>query len=246
MVVMSANEGTVTCEVSDHIGTLTLSNPTKRNSLTVEMWKAIPRLLDELATDNDVRVVILRGHGDMFSAGSDISNLTYLHNSDLPGLAESALATFPKPVVAVIAGHCMGGGCQLATACDFRVAGEGADFAVPPGTVVVAAAAGRVLRVSSEFHRGGLKVFVDHGRGLLAHFPHSGGEDRARRIARPGAEFAEIRCGPTVCLLVQCGLGQRDDGIVIDRIHPSAGEDDGAGREVHGGDAILDLSLIHI
>jgi len=129
---MSANEGTVTCTVSEHIATLTLSNPTKRNSLTVEMWKAIPRLLDELRNDPEVRVVILRGQGDMFSAGSDISNLTYLHNSDLPGLAEEALANFPKPVVAVVAGHCMGGGCQLATACDFRVAGEGADFAVPP------------------------------------------------------------------------------------------------------------------
>ncbi|HSN43012.1 MAG TPA: enoyl-CoA hydratase/isomerase family protein [Propionibacteriaceae bacterium] len=129
---MSANEGTVTCEVSDHIATLTLSNPTKRNSLTVEMWEAIPRLLNDLATNDEVRVVILRGRGDVFSAGSDITNLTYLHNSDLPGLAENALATFPKPVVAVIAGHCMGGGCQLATACDFRVAGEGADFAVPP------------------------------------------------------------------------------------------------------------------
>jgi murein DD-endopeptidase len=58
---------------------------------------------------------------------------------------------------------------------------NGTDFAIPPGTTVVAAAAGRVLRVSSEFHRGGLKVFVDHGRSRITSYNHL-----ARAMVRPG------------------------------------------------------------
>lgn len=75
---------------------------------------------------------------------------------------------------------------------------NGTDFAIPPGTVVVAAAAGRVLRVSSEFHRGGLKVFLDHGRGLLTSYNH---------LARSCVEVGEVvRRGQPIALSGYSGI----------------------------------------
>lgn len=75
---------------------------------------------------------------------------------------------------------------------------NGTDFAIPPGTVVVAAAAGRVLRVSSEFHRGGLKVFLDHGRGLLTSSNHL-----ARALVSPGEI---VRRGQPIALAGLSGI----------------------------------------
>lgn len=75
---------------------------------------------------------------------------------------------------------------------------NGTDFAIPVGTVVVAAAPGRVLRVASEFHRGGLKVFVDHGRGLATSYNHL-----ARALVRPGDE---VRRGAPVALSGSSGI----------------------------------------
>jgi murein DD-endopeptidase len=75
---------------------------------------------------------------------------------------------------------------------------NGTDFAIPVGTVVVAAAPGRVLRVASEFHRGGLKVFVDHGRGLATSYNHL-----ARALVRPGDL---VRRGDRVALSGSSGI----------------------------------------
>lgn len=75
---------------------------------------------------------------------------------------------------------------------------NGTDFCVPVGTIVVAAAPGRVLRVSSEFHRGGLKVFVDHGRGLVTSSNHL-----ARALVREGAV---VRRGQPIALAGASGL----------------------------------------
>ncbi len=79
---------------------------------------------------------------------------------------------------------------------------NGTDFAVPPGTLVVAAAPGRVLRISSEFHRGGLKVFIDHGRGLITSSNHL-----ARAIVRTGDV---VRRGQPIALSGVSGI----DGLV--------------------------------
>ena len=66
------------CEATDGIATVTISNPAKRNAMTAAMWSAFPALLDELAVDGAVRVVILRGAGDTFCAGADLDGLSEL------------------------------------------------------------------------------------------------------------------------------------------------------------------------
>lgn len=122
----------VRCDVADGVATLTLRNPAKRNALTAEMWREVPAALARLARDRAVRALVLTGHGDAFSAGADIA--TFRHAPpphDLATAAEEALAGFPKPTLALVRGPCVGGGCQLAVACDLRFAAEDAVFGIP-------------------------------------------------------------------------------------------------------------------
>ncbi|MDT0391599.1 enoyl-CoA hydratase/isomerase family protein [Streptomyces dubilierae] len=120
--------------VTESVATVVISHPDKRNAMTAAMWRALPPLLGELADDPAVRVLVLTGEGGTFCAGADISTLRQ-SPQEAQGLAvraEEALAAFPKPTLAAIRGHCVGGGAQLAAACDLRFAEEGALFGVTP------------------------------------------------------------------------------------------------------------------
>ncbi|MCQ4082403.1 enoyl-CoA hydratase/isomerase family protein [Streptomyces sp. RB6PN25] len=114
--------------------TVTISHPAKRNAMTLAMWQQLPRLLERLADDPAVRVVVLTGANGTFCAGADISGLREAETSAQQAAvaAEDALAAFPKPTIAAIRGFCVGGGCQLAAACDLRFAARGARFGVTP------------------------------------------------------------------------------------------------------------------
>ncbi|MEV0611628.1 enoyl-CoA hydratase/isomerase family protein [Polymorphospora rubra] len=146
-------------EVAGGTATIRIDNPAKRNAMTVPMWRQLPVLLDRLAADPGVRVLVLTGAGDTFCAGADIGTLDELLGigplegtgpvrADGPAgstedgqaamvVAENHLAAFPKPTIAEIRGHCVGGGCQLAVACDLRIAAEGTRFGVPPARLGV-------------------------------------------------------------------------------------------------------------
>jgi enoyl-CoA hydratase/carnithine racemase len=118
------------------VATVTISNPDRRNAMTVGMWGALPGVLAGLAADPGVRVLVLTGEGDTFCAGADISDFTDPDGlrvaQDAMVAAEEGLAAFPKPTLAAVRGFCVGGGCQLAVACDLRFAAEGARFGVTP------------------------------------------------------------------------------------------------------------------
>lgn len=120
----------------DGTATLTLDNPARRNAMTLAMWRELPGLLGALAADPAVRVLVLTGAGDTFCAGADISGMTgpevLRATQGAAVAAEEALAAFPKPTVAAVRGYCVGGGCQLAVACDLRFAAQGARFGVTP------------------------------------------------------------------------------------------------------------------
>ncbi len=141
------------CDIADGIAVITISNTAKRNVMTVGMWAALPPLLQELAANPAVRVVVLRGAGDTFCAGADVSSLSEMLDPDgpsMPARAESALADFAKPTIAAVAGYCIGGGVQLAVACDLRIASEDAKFAITPakfGVVYQAAAVTRLVEL---------------------------------------------------------------------------------------------------
>ncbi len=110
--------------VADSVATVVIRNPAKRNAMTERMWRALPPLLDALAGDPAVRALVLTGEGGTFCAGADISTLR-----------ESAPQA--QGTLAAVRGHCVGGGAQLAAACDLRFAEESALFGVTPAKLGV-------------------------------------------------------------------------------------------------------------
>lgn len=139
----------VRCVTENGVATVTLSHPAKRNAMTPRMWRELPPLLDRLAAAPDVRALVLTGRGGTFCAGADISSLRRATAPrELAVTAEEALAAFPKPTLAAVRGDCVGGGCQLAAACDLRFAEHGARFGVTParlGLVYPAASTRRLV-----------------------------------------------------------------------------------------------------
>jgi enoyl-CoA hydratase/carnithine racemase len=120
---------------------LTLRNPARLNAVRLEMWEAIPGALAPLAADPDVRVVVLRGHGeDAFASGADISEFQERRSDpkqaaayeEVTARAFEALVGFEKPLVAMIHGVCIGGGLAIAASADLRVAADDARLALPP------------------------------------------------------------------------------------------------------------------
>lgn len=123
------------------VATLTINRPQRLNALTYAMFAQLPKLLEEAAAMPAIRALVLRGAGTRaFSAGADISEFETARMTreraaaydDAVLAAEEAIASFPTPTLAAVHGHCYGGGCGLAVACDIRFAAAGARFAVTP------------------------------------------------------------------------------------------------------------------
>ncbi|MYW62823.1 enoyl-CoA hydratase/isomerase family protein [Streptomyces sp. SID8379] len=146
-----AADPALTHSVTDGVATVVIDHPAKRNAMTDTMWAALPPLLDALATDPAVRVLVLTGAGDSFCAGADISTLGGDAGAaqKLAVSAEDALAAFPKPTLAAIRGFCVGGGCQLAAACDLRFAAEGSRFGVTPAKLGIVYPASSTRRLAA-------------------------------------------------------------------------------------------------
>ncbi|MGC8462931.1 MAG: enoyl-CoA hydratase/isomerase family protein [Acidimicrobiales bacterium] len=140
--------------VEDGVATLWLNRPDKRNAVTLAMWRALAEHCRRLATDARVRVLVVRGVGDHFCAGADIADLAAVDLAEYHQVntdADAALAAFPKPTVAVVTGACVGGGTEIATACDLRFADATARVGITParlGIVYPAIAVERVVRLA--------------------------------------------------------------------------------------------------
>src|SRR5271168_968046 len=122
------------------VGFVIFNNPERHNAVSLEMWEAAKRILDDFVVDNDIRVVVLTGAGGKaFVSGADISKFeseratleavrAYNVKSDA---TYTSIAEFPKPTIAMIRGYCIGGGLGLATCCDLRICSDNSRFAVP-------------------------------------------------------------------------------------------------------------------
>ena len=121
------------------IGWLVFDHPERRNAISVDMWKQLPAAADELTKEDAVRVIVLRGEGEVaFVAGADISEFEnsrmgedarQYDRQNADGFA--ALATIPKPVVAMIHGFCVGGGVAISLSADLRYTADDGVFAIP-------------------------------------------------------------------------------------------------------------------
>ena len=141
-----------------HIGYVIFNNPERRNAVSLEMWEATARILEEFDRDKDVRVVVLTGAGDKaFVSGADISRFederaneeAIVRYNQTVERANTAVYDFPKPTIAMIRGYCVGGGVGLALSCDLRICSDDSRFAVPAAK----------LGLGYPFH--GLKKLVD-------------------------------------------------------------------------------------
>ncbi|MBI4201398.1 MAG: enoyl-CoA hydratase/isomerase family protein [Chloroflexi bacterium] len=132
----------VLARLEDRIATLILNRPEKRNALNPEMLKALTTALTDLRNDPEVRCVVLRGTGEnAFSAGFDIGRIgqdapqpggNFGESQDRYRSVKEAINLFPYPVIAMIYGYCVGGGLELAVACDMRVAADNARLGITP------------------------------------------------------------------------------------------------------------------
>ena len=131
--------GKVRTETADGLGWIIFDHEARRNAITREMWRAIPPAAERLEQDPAVRVVLLRGAGEVaFVSGADISEFESSRSgADAEeydrenGRAFDALLSLSKPTIALIHGFCVGGGCALALTADLRYAAEDAVFGIP-------------------------------------------------------------------------------------------------------------------
>lgn len=142
---MTTSGGRITVSVAAGIASIEIDDPAHRNAFTKAMCIALEQLMPQLDADPDVVAVTLRGAGAAFSAGAAIGDLTSVlmdpqedgTQVDHLSRADQAIASMSKPVVAVVDGACMGGGWQIASACDFIVASERSVFAITPAKLGV-------------------------------------------------------------------------------------------------------------
>ncbi|WP_339949537.1 enoyl-CoA hydratase [uncultured Albimonas sp.] len=148
----------IVAKVEDGVGWMIVSNPRRRNALTLNMWRQIPGAMAMLGADPSVRVVAIRGEGDAsFVSGADITEFGRLRSTpeqvaayDHAGRAAGeAIAGCPLPTVAVIRTWCVGGGLGTALGCDLRIADAEARFAIP------------AARLGLGYRYPGVKTLVD-------------------------------------------------------------------------------------
>jgi enoyl-CoA hydratase len=122
------------------VGYVTFNNPERHNAVSLDMWEAAARILEEYSADPEVRVLVVTGAGGKaFVSGADISKFEKERSSEeaiarynvIVDKANSAFYDFPKPTIAMIRGYCIGGGMGLALCCDMRIATPESKFGVP-------------------------------------------------------------------------------------------------------------------
>ena len=135
--------GDILTRRDDHVLTLTLNRPGKRNALTTPMIASLQTILEQVAADGEVRVLVVAGAGPAFCAGLDLRELAAQREAGAveTQTLEHALETLercPQPSIAAVQGDAVAGGCELALHCDLRVAADTARFAMPLARIGIA------------------------------------------------------------------------------------------------------------
>lgn len=204
-----SNYETITVEKRGRVGVLTINRPDKLNALGAKVHEEGVAALEEFKKDDEVRVVVITGTGEKsFIAGADISEfegktpVTQRATFNEKTLFNS-VDSFPKPVIAMINGFCLGGGNELALACDLRIASEKARFSQPEINLGIMPGGGGTQRLTRLIGEGRamemilLGDMIDaetaHRFGLVNHvFPADQLEAETMKIAEKIAEKAPI------------------------------------------------------
>lgn len=225
---------TITAEVADRVGLLTVDRPEKRNALSAQVLEEIAAVLDDWETDDRVGAVVFTGAGEKaFIAGADI---TQLEHYDLAhGLAAhmqrlyDRIEDYPKPTLAAINGVAMGGGLELAMSCDIRLAAEGARMALPEPTLGVLPGAGGTQRLTRLVGRGRALEMIMTSRLLSAEQAERYGlvteVTSAEELLERARETAEtvLSKGPLAVRMAKLVVGTGGDvdqrtGLLLERL----------------------------
>ena len=227
--VLGEAAGALLVDRTAGVTTVTLNRPDKYNAINLAMWQAFGRLLPVLAADDEVDVVVLRGPvGGPFSAGADISEFTTLRrdptDAEWYGQAvtsgERALLQFPKPTVAMVEGFAIGGGAQLALACDLRLCEPGSRFGITPsklGIVYALPSTARLVDVVGPAWASYLLMtgeLVDAPTALRIGLVHEVCEDleaRTQRLAATLSSRARVSLLGAKALIGKASRGVRED-----------------------------------
>jgi enoyl-CoA hydratase/carnithine racemase len=134
-----SDPATIEVTTRDTLVVVTLNRPAKMNAMTLDMWRQTAEVFQKLACDRSARAILLTGAGGNFSVGADVSEFSAVRESRQQSIdyeiavdaAADAIANVPQPVIAVLDGYCLGGGCHLVLPCDFRFAHPRARLGIP-------------------------------------------------------------------------------------------------------------------
>lgn len=221
-------------DVSESIATLTFDRPSVKNALDSATVQECHQALDQLAEDQSAGVLILTGAGESsFVSGADINDIrTRTRDDGLSAINSSLFAKiekFPKPVIAAINGFALGGGCEIALACDIRIASDSAKFGQPEVGLGIIPGAGATQRLPRTVGLGWAKHLVLTGEiidakqaleiGLVtAVVPASQLQIRARELAKK-----ILKQGPLAARLAKLSLNASsrvdlDSGLLIETL----------------------------
>jgi enoyl-CoA hydratase/carnithine racemase len=164
-------EAGVRIEIAEGVALITIDRPRVRNAIDRTTAKALSAALDELDGRDDVRVGVLTGVGDVFSAGMDLKALNATGERPIDERRGAfGIVTRPpdKPIIAAVEGPALGGGFEIALACDLIVAGQGATFGLPEVRRGMVPAAGGVLRLPRRIPQGLAKEMILTGSSIDA------------------------------------------------------------------------------
>lgn len=193
---MGATSEVLSIERDGHVATLWLDNPERRNALGPAFWTDLPLMMAELSEDPEVRVVVIAARGQSFTVGLDLKTMAsaVATGGESPRTPRSdaarrqaslrqikrlqasvtAVADCPKPTIAAVHGHCIGGGIDLICACDMRLASAEAVFSVRETRIAIVADLGTLQRLPGIVGRGFVNELALSGRDITA--------ERARQI----------------------------------------------------------------
>ncbi|MDQ2850411.1 MAG: enoyl-CoA hydratase/isomerase family protein [Actinomycetota bacterium] len=191
--------------IAEGVASLKIDNPRQRNALTRTMCLELQDVLPRLEAAPDVVVITLRGAGTSFSAGAAIDELPSVLLDQQPdgsrldhlSLADKAIASATKPTVALVDGACMGGGWQIASACDFILASERSVFAITPAKLGVIYPRAGIERLVREVGEARAKYILFMGEAYSATRAHALG---LIAEAVPDEAF-EVRCAILIASL---------------------------------------------
>ncbi len=147
---------TIVVEDGEGVRIITLNRPEARNALSSKMWRELSETLDDFERDGSLRVAVLANTGSCFCAGADLKELAAgtWHapaGKEDWGFAGMTKRAFDKPIIAAVNGKALGGGTEIALACDLAVASEDAVFGLPePRRGLTAAGGGALLRIGQQ------------------------------------------------------------------------------------------------